>query len=202
MGVKDRKEREREALREKILTTAIELIAQSGHETLTIRKLAREIEYSPRTIYLYFEDKDALLRDVVEEGFRRTLRMRNADADAAGATETPEATIALRVRAHVEAAFREPNVYRAVISVIFARDYKPGEAQRRIIETTQRELAALLGDAGRDEEHLEALSTTLFASIRAFTISLLNRERAADAEYRERMTSTFVRFLIAGLKAA
>jgi AcrR family transcriptional regulator len=200
MGVKERKDREREALREKILTTAIEVIAQSGHEALTIRKLAREIEYSPRTIYLYFEDKDALLRDVVEEGFRRTLRMRGSDDS--GGHETPEATLTRRVRAHVEAAFREPNVYRAVISVIFARDYEPGEAQRRIIETTRRELAALVGDAGRNEEHLEALTTTLFASIRAFTVSLLNRDRATDAGYREHMTNTFVRFLIAGLKAA
>lgn len=199
MGVQERKEREREALREKILTAAIDLIAQSGHESLTIRKLARQIEYSPRTIYLYFEDKDALLRDVVEEGFRRTLSMRGAETTPETGEE-PEATLARRVRAHVEAAVREPNLYRAVISVIFARDYEPGEAQKRIIETTQGEIAAIVDEI--DEERLHTLTTTIFASVRAFTISLLDREEANDVGYRERMVNTFVRFCIAGLKSA
>jgi AcrR family transcriptional regulator len=240
MGVKERREREKEELRQKILDAAIELIARDGHEALTIRKLASRIEYSPRTIYLYFADKEALLEDVVEEGFRRTLaiRAKQAEADKAGtneapaykaaadeertreapahqagarragsrdgapATGSPEEIVAARIRAHVAAAFGQPNVYRAVISVIFARDYAPGEAQRTVVGQTRVELAALVGETDPEAPRLDLLTMTLFASVRAFTLSLLNRSDTGNARTRDEMVTRFIRFLIAGLRAA
>lgn len=235
MGIKERREREKEELRQKILDAAIELIARDGHEALTIRKLASRIEYSPRTIYLYFADKEALLEDVVEEGFRRTLAIRAKQARAdeapgyeaeayegrageapdhqagarrvgsqegAPAAGSPEEVVAARIRAHVAAAFGRPNVYRAVISVIFARDYAPGEAQRAVVAQTRREVAALVGEPDPEAPRLDLLTMTLFASVRAFTLSLLNRADTGDVQTRDEMVSRFIRFLIAGLRAA
>lgn len=215
MGVKERREREKEELRHRILTAAMEVIARDGHEALTIRKLANRIEYSPRTIYLYFADKEALLEDVVEEGFRRTLaiRARRGGADSAAGSDTgaqdgrrelgsPEETVAARIRAHVAAAFKEPNIYRAVISVIFARDYAPGEAQRAVIAQTRREIAELIREPNPDAPRLDLPTMTLFASVRAFTLSLLNRGDTTDERTREEMVTRFIRFITAGLKAA
>ena len=69
MGVKERREREREEVRTKILDAARELFATEGYESVTMRKVAEKIEYSPTAIYLHFADKDALLRELCESDF-------------------------------------------------------------------------------------------------------------------------------------
>ncbi|MBL7986528.1 MAG: TetR/AcrR family transcriptional regulator [Chlorobi bacterium] len=61
MGSVERKERERQEMRQLILETAMELFVEQGYENVTIRKIADKIEYSPGTIYFYFKDKDDVL---------------------------------------------------------------------------------------------------------------------------------------------
>ena len=61
----------RETLRTRIVEAARDIVSEEGLDALSMRALAERIEYSPATIYLHFRDKEELLRDVVEEGFRR-----------------------------------------------------------------------------------------------------------------------------------
>ncbi|RPJ85525.1 MAG: TetR/AcrR family transcriptional regulator [Acidobacteria bacterium] len=69
MGTAERRERERERLREKILDAARDLFTAFGYEAVTMRKIAEKIEYSPTTIYLHFADKNALLRELCSTDF-------------------------------------------------------------------------------------------------------------------------------------
>lgn len=64
MGVKERRERERTQVREKILDAALEFFAHEGAEGVTMRALAEAIEYSPPVIYAHFRDKDAIIREL------------------------------------------------------------------------------------------------------------------------------------------
>jgi AcrR family transcriptional regulator len=75
MGVKERRERERLELRQSILSAARRIAAEEGWQSLTMRKVADLIEYSAPTIYEYFESKEAILYDLMREGFR-TLAQR------------------------------------------------------------------------------------------------------------------------------
>jgi AcrR family transcriptional regulator len=61
MGIAERKEREKKEMRSLVLETAMELFLSEGFEKVTLRRIAKEIEYSPATIYLYFKDKDEIL---------------------------------------------------------------------------------------------------------------------------------------------
>lgn len=61
MGITERKEREREEMRQLILEAAQKLFLENGYEKTSIRGIADAIEYSPATIYLYFRDKNELL---------------------------------------------------------------------------------------------------------------------------------------------
>jgi len=70
MGTADRKEREKAELKELILKTAKDILLEDGQEGLSIRKIATKIEYSPATIYLYFKDKDEILHELMEMGFK------------------------------------------------------------------------------------------------------------------------------------
>jgi AcrR family transcriptional regulator len=69
VGVKERRERDKLALREKILNAARELFAEKGYEAVSMRMIADRIEYSPTAIYLHFRDKDALFQELCHSDF-------------------------------------------------------------------------------------------------------------------------------------
>lgn len=69
MGVKERKAREKAALRAKIVETANVLFLDRGYEGTSIRQIAQAIEYSPATLYLYFKDKKDLFQEILDTAF-------------------------------------------------------------------------------------------------------------------------------------
>jgi AcrR family transcriptional regulator len=70
MGIKERHERDREAVSRAILDAARELFVAEGFHNVSIRKIAERIEYSPAAIYGYFPSKDDIFYALAEEGFR------------------------------------------------------------------------------------------------------------------------------------
>ena len=73
MGLKERQGREREAVTKSILDAARELFVAEGYPSVSIRKIAEKIEYSPAAIYSYFPSKDDIFFALAEEGFRMLL---------------------------------------------------------------------------------------------------------------------------------
>jgi AcrR family transcriptional regulator len=73
MGIAERKEREREEMRERILQGAQKVFLANGYEKTSIRTIADAIEYSPATIYLYYKDKNALLFALHEQAFLKMM---------------------------------------------------------------------------------------------------------------------------------
>jgi AcrR family transcriptional regulator len=69
MTIANRKDRQKEELRTKILQTAKELFIARGYNDTSIRTIADRIEYSPTTIYLYFKDKNDIFYALHQEGF-------------------------------------------------------------------------------------------------------------------------------------
>src|SRR3954468_17808265 len=70
MGIKERQERDRKAVRRSILDAARELFVAEGFQNVSIRKIAERIEYSPAALYGYFASKDDIFFALAEEGFR------------------------------------------------------------------------------------------------------------------------------------
>jgi len=68
MGVKERRERERQVRENEILAAAKELFVAEGYEGTSIDKIAAKLELSKRTIYLYFTSKDELYYAVAKPG--------------------------------------------------------------------------------------------------------------------------------------
>src|SRR5437868_10978696 len=70
MGVKERRQRERTQVRERILDAALDVFATEGVEGVTMRALADAIEYSPPVIYAHFRDKDAIIQELCHRQLR------------------------------------------------------------------------------------------------------------------------------------
>jgi AcrR family transcriptional regulator len=70
LGLKERQERDREAVSRAILDAARDLFVAEGYQNVSMRKIAERIEYSPAAIYGYFPSKDDIFFALAEEGFR------------------------------------------------------------------------------------------------------------------------------------
>jgi AcrR family transcriptional regulator len=73
MGVAERRAREKEAVRQRILDAAGKLFVEEGYQNVSIRKIAERAEYSPATLYLYFKDKDELLGNLCAATFEELI---------------------------------------------------------------------------------------------------------------------------------
>lgn len=198
MSIEERKQREKAALQHKIIQAASELIAARGHENVSIRQIAEAVEYSPRTIYLYFRDKEHLLQEVVEAGFKRTLEMRSREP--VHVPKSPSALIRQRLEAHITSALTHPNFYRAVVTLIFDKGYSPGPAQQKIIDQTKADIARCLPQESVTDAEIENYSRIVFAAARGFALSLLTiNDTLSDGERRELITH-FINFIEQGLQ--
>ena len=123
MGPKDRREREREEIRTRILDAARELFASEGVESVTMRRIADRIEYSPTAIYFHFRDKDALLAELCDCDFRAFSQ------NFAAIARIPDPVERLRQagRAYVDFGLVHPSHYRLMFMT-------PKTAQSQTIE--------------------------------------------------------------------
>ena len=67
MGISERKEREKLARRKMIMDCARELILKNGADGVSMSEIAKRIELSKATLYLYFPSKDDLLNEICVE---------------------------------------------------------------------------------------------------------------------------------------
>jgi AcrR family transcriptional regulator len=65
----DRRTREQAAVRERILAAARELFVTHGYEAVSLREIARRVEYTAPALYTHFKDKDEILRELCRRDF-------------------------------------------------------------------------------------------------------------------------------------
>ena len=70
MGPKERRVRDREQTKSRILDAAREMFVEDGIEAVTMREIAKRIEYTPTAIYHHFRDKQALIEELCLIDFR------------------------------------------------------------------------------------------------------------------------------------
>lgn len=71
MGIAERKEKQKVELKQQILEASVKLFSEHGYEGVSMRKIAEIVQYSPTTVYLYFKDKNEILFELHELGFKK-----------------------------------------------------------------------------------------------------------------------------------
>lgn len=89
MGIKERREREKQYVRTMIMKTVNHIVSEEGWGGVTIRKIAEEIEYSPPIIYEHFDSKEALLLELSKEAYEKLLKL--VQKDTKGVDDPQEA---------------------------------------------------------------------------------------------------------------
>jgi AcrR family transcriptional regulator len=167
MGTAQRRAREKTELRTRILDAARTIVQRDGFGALTVRKIADAIEYAPGTLYLYFENRDAIARALSSEGFSELLQ-------AFAPTERiadPLARLEAIGRAYVRFGMENPETYRLIFmenpqlttAVFEGAGGEPGQRAYRALVDPLEELE----HAGRllPGADVQALADTLWSLV-------------------------------------
>jgi len=99
----------KDAVRRVILDAARELFACEGYGSVSLRKIARRIGYTPMAIYVHFRDKSEILDCICEESFA-CFRANAERLDALGLP--PRERLAAGLRAYVDFGLEHPHHYQ------------------------------------------------------------------------------------------
>jgi AcrR family transcriptional regulator len=205
MGIRERHERDREAVRRSILDAARELFVAEGYQNVSIRKIAERIEYSPAAIYGYFQSKDDIFFALAEEGFRLLGHPSQAINQAHLETLAPIE----RIRAlfwHFYEFSREQPQYFALMFVDrsvprITREYERFAFAREMKESVITEIERCIASGA-----LPA-SVDPTAAMRALGVGLLGvavmrvSDRLAPGEDPDKMAANVLDLTLAGLKS-
>jgi len=203
MGVQERRAREKKELRQEILDAAREMFVREGFENVSMRKIAEKIEYSPTTIYLYFQDKADLLDCLCEETF---LRLTKKQTILEQTVADPLERLRKGLRGYIEFGLKHPNHYK----VTFMMPPPLDEPRRgvRSKELGQKAFAHLRNTLALCAEHglleiadLDTTAQVTWAAIHGLT-SLLIAHPKFEWLDRNRLIDTLIDMLTAGLKPA
>lgn len=107
MGISERKEREREEMKQLIMGAALKMFLEDGYAKTSIRNIADAIEYSPGTIYLYYKDKDELLFEVQRHAYGKLLEAFKKNATS----EHPFERLAQICKTYIHFGLDNPELY-------------------------------------------------------------------------------------------
>src|SRR5579859_2401700 len=137
VGIKQRREREREATQQAILQAALSIATEEGWQAVTIRRVAECIEYSPSALYKYFEDKEDILRTLLLQGFQHMVA---ALEHIAAQEHRPSERLQQMAATYWDFAWRQPTVYQLLFDL-----------KGKIREVEEAKAAFLVVRAGSEE---------------------------------------------------
>lgn len=79
MGTSERKEKEKEIRRRDIIDAAERVFFAKGYDLATMDDVAKEAEFSKRTIYVYFNSKEQIYFEIMIRGYKLLIEMLKND---------------------------------------------------------------------------------------------------------------------------
>jgi AcrR family transcriptional regulator len=196
LGIKERRQRQRQQLREGILSAAREIASTEGWRAVTIRRIAGIIEYSPPVIYEYFDSKEHLLLELVRTGYAGQLE---AVEKARDASDDPEDALLEMARAWCRYAFEAPDLYQAMyglggVSFPVAELRKEGE---RIAEVMAQAVVGVLAENGKEAEDIFEKVTIAWGTLHGLVALAMAGRIPGGAEEAERLVDRATRDYLA-----
>jgi len=128
-------------LRRLILDHSRHLLVTDGYDALSMRKIAGSVGCSATSIYLYFENKDALTHALISEGMDH---LHDALEAAEAGLDAPPARLAALSRAYVRFGLENPEYYEVMFQLHPERMARyPAEDYRRARRNVERFGAAI-----------------------------------------------------------
>ena len=192
-----RREKEIEAMKELIISTAKEIIAREGFDNLSIRKIANKIEYSPSIIYHYFKDKEEIVNIVMRRGYMKIV---NAVYAADIESLTPRERLKRMTINYIEEALKMPDEFlaaqinqspQALKHTSYL--YKGASKEKPALGALYNCIKEIYKDD--DDEHIELKAQIIAASTMGLIIKLV-LEKNIGEEQRQNIINYFIEEVI------
>ena len=131
MPPKPKTEAERQQLRTLIIDAARDLFVTRGVEAVTMREIAKRIDYSATSIYLHFADKEAVLRAILDVDMLALATSLNTILQIADPVERMQAL----GYGYAEFALSFPNHYR----LMFMAERNPCDPEKSSLQKNNAE---------------------------------------------------------------
>ena len=135
----ERRQKEKEEIKQSILDAARKIAAKEGWNALTIRKIADEIEYTPPIVYEYFENKEDLIREIIDAGF---VKLGKEISAAQQSSSDPRELLRKLSLIHWDFAFNNIELYQIMFSLERPTPNEDMLSVIKIIENTFLDLTA------------------------------------------------------------
>jgi AcrR family transcriptional regulator len=112
-----RRARERASTRDQIVEAALRALEAEGAAALTMRRIAADVEYSAPVVYQHFANKDALVLELVTQGYAGLLTELRGVLDEAD----PERRLLRIAAGYVRFAAEHPHLYQAMNGAVTGR---------------------------------------------------------------------------------
>ena len=195
MGTKERRTRERQETREKILGAAREMFANEGYDSVTMRAIAERIEYTPTAIYHHFDSKQALLTELCACDFRGLADHFRGHAVSADPVERIRAV----GRAYLEFAQKHPSQYRFMFMTVLPEPELPEEYVQETRGNPEHDAYAFLRqacqeaiDAGRmrpEFRRADQVAQILWAQLHGLISLRITKQHAEWVSWRDLHTT-------------
>jgi len=190
--------RETEDPRRRILLAARALVVARGHESVSLRAIARRAGYSPASLYEYFDGKHSLLRALAEEAAARLFV-------ALGATGPHEADLPPLVRiglAYLRFARQSPEDFLLLFARLPSRrrssaETPPAASPFALVLAAAREHREGCGLRAGDGD--EELAYAVWGLVHGLAMLQLTHLKAFEADF-VRADALALRALIDGWK--
>ena len=101
-------------IQQQIHTSALRVCRRDGYRGVTLRAIAREMDWTAAALYRYFKSKDELFASIRAEGFIRLRKLLEAHR---GHPEYPIQSARHAMRAVLDFALQEPEVFRLMFEI-------------------------------------------------------------------------------------
>jgi AcrR family transcriptional regulator len=197
MGMVERRQREKQALREEILEAARELFAKEGYENVTMRKIAEKIEYSPTTIYLYFKDKDEIIEQICDQTFALLSRRLK---EVVATESSPIECLKMGLKAYINFGIDHPMHYRVALMMPVDREHRHQEESegRKSFEFLVNAVTVCVEAGLFRETDVMAISQVLWTAIHGVTALMITQRECFPWIERDRLIDMSVDAAVRG----
>jgi AcrR family transcriptional regulator len=172
MDVFQLRTRNKTEIRALILKTARASFVHEGYESFSLRRLARQIGYSPAAIYRHFRDKDEIFTCLTEESFEALVKASSAVVAEPG--EDPVSVLKRGMHAYVRFGLENPDHYRFAF-LLHARETKQPQRPRAAYHALEARIIRCI-EAGRFlPADPDLLAQSLWAAAHGVTSLLVQR---------------------------
>jgi AcrR family transcriptional regulator len=187
--IAERKEREKQARRAQIISTARRVAEQEGWSSVTVRRLSDEISYSQPVLYTHFENREGIVAAVAIEGSQELglalekARKQDKQREKRGKGIEAVAT------AYLEFAASSPALYEAMFSLSLSVPFDDAATPPELRFAFSQLLELFQGKGSKPEVQAELL----WASLHGIA-ELTRTKRFPPSRQKERVKGLVQRF--------